>query len=237
VKSLFTLLLVANLGLFSLQAGYFGHIIPDGRDPARVLEQISPEKLKLLPVDADINAKPAPAAAAAQAAPVAAKTIACIEFGGLSGEDTRRAEAQLQIVGLGGRYSQRRSEEAAGYIVYLPPFKTKADADRASAELHRIGVNDFFIVQESGPYKLAISLGVFRTEEAAKAELTTLSQLGVRNAKTGERTTTVAKTYLQFHNLEPEMGARLSEMKAPFPGADLHDCPATATTAGSSSGT
>jgi hypothetical protein len=234
VKTFFSLLLILNFVFYALEAGYFGHVLPDGRDPARSQDQISPEKLNLLPPDADAKA---PVAQAAVAAPVAVKTLGCLEVGAFTPDDARRAELQLGGMGLTGRFSERRTEEAAGYIVYLPPFKTKADADRASAELQRIGVTDFFIIQENGPFKLAISLGVFRTEEAAKAQLTALSQLGVRNARTGERSATVAKIYLQLRNIDSETGARLGELKAPFPGVDVHDCPAAPASAGSSSGT
>jgi hypothetical protein len=234
LKTLFSLLLIANLAFFAVQAGFFGHVLPDGREPARSADQISPEKLNLLPADADVKA---PVAAVTPAPPPATKTYACVELGSFSVDDARRAETLIAGVGLAGRYAQRKTDEAASYIVYLPPFKTKADADRASAELHRIGVNDFFIIQENGPFKLAISLGVFRTEEAAKAQLTSLSQLGVRNAKTGERSTTVAKVYFQFRNIDQETDAKIVELKASFAGTEVHDCAGTAASTGSSSGT
>lgn len=219
---------MANLAFFAIQGNFFGHIIPDGREPERIAEQISPEKLHLLPADVDL--KPA----IALAPPIAQKPPACAELGSFIADDAKRAETQLDGLGMSGLYVERRVEEQPTYMVYLPPFKTKADADRAAAELHRIGVNDFFIMQDNGPYKLAISLGVFRTEEAAKAQLTTLSQQGVRNAKTGERPTAPTKMYLQFRNADQDLDAKLVEFKSSFPGTEIHDCPAGAA---SSSGT
>jgi hypothetical protein len=242
VKTFFGLLLILNVALFAIQEGYFGHLIPDGRDPGRVLDQISPDKLKLLPSDIDAKSPvaaaqptPPPAAAAAAPAPASAKTLACVEMGGFSAEDAKRVETQLAYLGLSGRFSERRAEDGATYIVYLPPFKTRSDADRASAELHRIGVNDFYIIQENGPYKLAISLGVFHTEEAAKAQLTTLSQLGVRNAKTGERPGN-GKVYFQFRNIDQETNTHLVDLRATFANTDIHECAGVAASAPSSNG-
>lgn len=216
MRILFALLVIANGVLFALHAEVFGRVLPDGREPERLAHQISPEKLTILPQDADVKA-------VASAAP---RTLACIEWGAFNPDDAARAGTTLDGLGLTSHTSSRRSDESASYIVYLPPFKSRADAERAATELRRIGVNDFFVIQDPGPFKLAISLGVFRTEEAAKAQLTTLSQLGVKNARTGERPTTVAKVYYQLHNLEPENQLKLAQLKTDFPGQDLHDCPA-----------
>lgn len=235
MRTLFVVLLIANGAFFVLAAGYAGRYLPDGREPERMAQQISPEKIRVLPIDA-------PAKSAATASGLPARAVACVEFGGFSGDEARRVETQLDQIGITARLNVRKSEEQASYIVYLPPFPTRAAADSAAAELRRIGVNDFFIIQDAGPFKLAISLGVFRNEDAAKAELTTLSQLGVKNAKSGERSTSVLKNYYQVRNVDQDLLSRLNELRSQYPGSDLHDCPAppappAAANATSSSGT
>jgi hypothetical protein len=50
-----------------------------------------------------------------------------------------------------------------------------------------LGIQDFFIVQASGPNQLAISLGTYRSEEAASAGLESLRAKGVKSARMGER--------------------------------------------------
>lgn len=226
MRTLFVLLVIANGAFFVLAGGFAGRYLPDGREPERLTQQISPEKIRVLPSDAPVKT-------AALAAP-AVRTIACIEFGGFSGDEARRVEGALDQIGLTARITTRKSEEQAAYLVYLPPFPNKNAADSAAAELRRIGISDFFIIQDPGPYKLAISLGVFRNEDAAKAELTTLSQLGVKNAKSGPRNTTVTRTYYQVRDVDTELLRRLGDLRNQYTGSDIHDCPAAAA---SSSGT
>jgi hypothetical protein len=163
--------------------------------------------------------------------------MACVEFGGFNPDEAKRVEPLLATLNLGSRLTQRHLDDQATFIVYLPPFKTKPDADRAAAELRRIGVSDFFVIQDPGPYHLAISLGIFHNEDAAKGLLTSLSQQGVRNAKTGERPSTISKTYYQMRPGDPALLLRLADIHNQFPNQDIHECAASgvAETAGAAS--
>ncbi len=226
MRIIFFILLVANLALWGAQEGVFGPIFSGASEPERMSHEIATEKIQL--IAGDINE-----AKAAQLPPAAQQgAVACVEIGGFSGDDVRRAENQFDSLGITDRLTLRKTDEQASYIVYLQPFKSKADAERAAAELRRVGVTDFFIIQENGPYKLAISLGIFHSEEAAKAQLTSLTQLGVKNAKTGERLTSIAKTFYQLHAVEPDLAIKLNEMKSQYSNVDVHDCPTTSATTG-----
>ncbi len=225
------LLLLANVAFFALVHEFFGRVIADGREPERLAQEIHPERVRVLAGGAEASSSGVRA--------VTPRTVACLEFGGFAPEDARRVESQLDAIGITTRSTVHRSEDQNSFMVYLPPFPNKAEADRASAELQRIGVNDFFIIQDAGPFKMAISLGVFRTEDAAKARLTALSQLGVRNAKSGERAIPIARNYYDLRNLDVDSLAKLNDLRAQqFPSQEFHDCPASPATApASSSGT
>jgi hypothetical protein len=230
VRIFLLFLIAANLALYGYEAGAFGTVVRDGHDPQRLAQQIEPERIKLIDADA-----PASSSVVASAAPVASgRTLACIEFGGFNADETRRLEQALVPLDLGSRLSVRHADDQATYIVYLPPFKTKADADHAASELRRIGVTDFFVIQDPGPFHLAISLGIFHSEEGAKGLATTLSQQGVKNAKTGERSSTIAKSYYQIRPADPVLMAKLGELKSQFPNQDLHECAVSATEGASS---
>jgi hypothetical protein len=85
----------------------------------------------------------------------------------------RRAPRRRSSRSRSGRGSrQRRTEETAGWWVFIPAQKVANRARRAlrkAAELRNLGVEDYFIVQEEGQHRWALSLGVFRTEDAARA--------------------------------------------------------------------
>ncbi|HSU63147.1 MAG TPA: SPOR domain-containing protein, partial [Burkholderiales bacterium] len=85
-------------------------------------------------------------------------------------------------------------------------------------------VDDYFVVQEEGPYRWALSLGVFRSEEAAQARLTALRAQGVRSAQVGPRETPVSRVWLQVKAVDAGLYARLKEMARGAEGTELREC-------------
>jgi hypothetical protein len=220
VRALFLVLLLANLALYA----WSRYGAPENT-PAPISRQIAPDKLKVV---APANLPP-PAAAVtkpAAGAPTAAATpSSCIEWGSFSIADAPRAEQALEPLGLGARLAQRRSEEAAAWWVFIPPQANRQLALRKAAELKQLGVEDYFVVQEEGSYRWALSLGVFRTEEAAQARLAALRGQGVRSARVGARDTVVPKVWLQVKGVDAPLQARLREIARQVDGSELKDCP------------
>jgi hypothetical protein len=220
VRTLFLLLLLANVVFFA----WSRYVSPPeaGADPAPLARQIDPQKLKvILPGElppaapAPVNVRPAPT-------PVATK---CIEWGSFTVADAPRAEKALEPLALGARLGQRQTEELAGWWVYIPPQPNgRAGAVRKATELKSLGIGDYFVVQEEGPHRWAVSLGVFRTEEAARARLAALRAQGVRSAQIGERETTVPKVWLQVKNVDAPLEAKLRDVAREIEGSDLRPC-------------
>jgi len=74
------------------------------------------------------------------------------------------------------------------------PTGGKPESDRAQ----ELGVEDFYVVQEDSKFRFAISLGVFKTEEAARSRLAELRKKGVRTARVDPRETSVQKVFFMF---------------------------------------
>jgi hypothetical protein len=136
-----------------------------------------------------------------------------------------RCEKALEPLSLGDRLAQRRTEELAGWWVYIPSQKNRQGAARKAAELKKLGIGEFFIVQEEGEHRWALSLGVFRSEEAAQAHLAGLRTRGVRTARVGARETLVPKVWLQVKSVDAPLAARLKEIAAQVEGSELRNCP------------
>jgi hypothetical protein len=216
VRVLFLLLILANLAFFA----WANYLSPHdaASDPRPLAQQYQPEKLKILaPEDAGAVSKPWPAAVPA----------ACLEWGSFTLADAPRAEQALEPLALGPRLAQRRAEETASWWVYLPPQGSRQNALKKAGELKALKVEEFFVMQEEGPLRWAVSLGVFKTEEAAKGRLEALRAQGVRTAQIGERETQVPKVWLQVSNPDAPLQARLKEIAAGFPGSELKSCPAS----------
>jgi hypothetical protein len=111
----------------------------------------------------------------------------------------------------------------------VPPLKTKPETDRKVGELKALGVGDFSIVQDAGQWRNAISLGTFRTEEAAQGYLARLKERGVRSAVV-ERRESFPK-HIAFLVREPDeaLVARLATLQQEFPASELKatQCPAS----------
>jgi hypothetical protein len=224
MRLLFLLLLAANLALFA----WWGYYAPSdaAADPEPLRRQMSPEKIRLLEgkeLKSLASVKPKPAAPAGGAAP--ATGGACIEWGGFAVAEAPKAEQVLAPLALGARLSQRRSEETAGWWVFIPPQGNRAAALKKTAELKALGVEEFFILQDEGKMRWAVSLGVFSSEEAARKHLEALRVKGVRSAQSGERDTQVAKIWFQLRGADPAQQARLRESAQAFAGTELRDCP------------
>jgi hypothetical protein len=219
VRTLFLVLVLANL------AFYVWSRYGDAADTAAPARQIEPQKLKVI-APADLP-KPAPAAkkAAPGPAPAPAATVACMEWGSFPVADAPRYEKALEPLSLGERLAQRRTEELAGWWVYIPSQRNRQAALRKANELRNLGIDQFFIVQEDGEHRWALSLGVFRSEEAAQAHLAALRTRGVRTARVGARETMVPKVWLQVKSVDAPLAARLKEIASQVEGSELRNCP------------
>jgi hypothetical protein len=223
MRALFLLLVALNLGFYA----WVTHFSPaDATSDQRPLaQQLDPERLRIL---RGSEAAPPAALAAPSApkpAPAAAAPAACLEWGGFAVSEAPRAEKALEPLALGARLSQRQSEETAGWWVYLPQLANRDAAQKKAAELKKLGVEDYYVVQETGAWRWAVSLGVFSTEDAARSRLDALRAKGVRSAQVGARELHVQKVWFQVRGADPALQARLREIAGGFEGTELRACP------------
>jgi hypothetical protein len=110
-------------------------------------------------------------------------------------------------------------------MVYVPPYKTRAEVDRRAEELRALGVKELLVMGENAPLKFAISLGAFRDAEAARAHLAALEKLGVKGARVSDKPTTVTVTRFQLRDLDVAAARQLALLRPEFPAQTLRACP------------
>ena len=224
MRTLFLLLVLANLAVFA----WWRYLSPAdaGLDRLPLARQIEPEKLKIVPA-AELARQSAkkPAPPAPVQAPAAVAAVPCLEWGSFTLADAPRAEKALEPLELGARLAQRRTEELAGWWVFIPPQGSRQAAFRKAAELKNLGIDEFFVMGEEGPFRWAVSLGVFRNEDAAQARLAALRAQGVRTARIGPREMVVPKVWLQVKSVDAPLEARLKEIAGQIEGSELRSCP------------
>ena len=228
-------LLVANLALFAAQRGQ-----PGGHEPARMNNQLYPERIRLLPASAAGGAAPAatpapapesapapgsaaPQPAAADAGPPAAQ-LACVELLSFTLAEAARFETRIDVLGLSNRLSRRELPMPSSYMVMIPPQGSRDAAEQKTAELRGLGINDSFILQDNSPRRFGIALGTFRSEEAAQAHLETMIRRGARTARIAEVGTGAARVAIQLRALDATAEAQVTRARAEFPRLEARPC-------------
>ncbi len=206
MRTVVIFLLLANLTFFTytrLDATSEGEAV-------RLVEQIQPEKIKLLTPQQ---------VAALGPAKVAALADVCVEWGPLSDADRTRALADLDPLALGKLLTQKRIESTTSFWVYLPPAPSRLEADRRVADLRTRGLGDVAVL-ETGPQRNAVSLGLFQTEDAANSRLASAVKLGVTNARVGPRQQVITSTMFVIRDPQAQTVAKLRDLMSAYPGTE-----------------
>ncbi|MGZ3238273.1 MAG: SPOR domain-containing protein [Burkholderiaceae bacterium] len=237
LKFFFACLLLANGALFAYQRGYLDTLIPDGREPSRASRQLNADKIKLISAS-EAAAAAAPSASAISNAPASAidpvadaekkpdavAVIACTEIGNFIDADALKFEKQLASLTLGDRLSRRKIEEISSRIVAIPSQGSKEGADKKANELRRFGITDFFIIKDPGNLQWGISLGVYKTQDAAQNRLVDLVKKGVHSARITPYSTSSTKVAFQLRNLDMTTKEAVEKIKGGFPQQEVRSC-------------
>jgi hypothetical protein len=207
MRTILLLLLLANATLFA----YTWLDRPRNGESGRLAQQVQPDRIRLLTPQQVATLGPAK---------VAALPDVCLEWGPFNDGERSRALAELEPSGLGRLLTQKRVENATAYWVFVPRLSTRTAVDRRVAELKAAGIKDLFVV-DSGPQRFTISLGVFRTEDAANAYVAELGRQGIGDARAGPRQQVIVQTLLVIRDPEAAVVARLRALQPTFPGSEI----------------
>lgn len=243
MKFLFVCLLIANGALYAYQQGYLETWLPSGHEPARAKKQFNTDKIKIIAAGESASATSSTSTtattaetsttlalatttttlAAAAAPNKKPETLACTEVGNFSEAEAVRFEKQLAALTLGERISKRVIEDAASHRVFIPSQGNKELADKKVGQLRRMGVTNFSIIQDDAKMRWGISLGSYKTQDAAKARLAELNEKGVQSARIGTSGAS-SKVAFRLHNLEATTKDVIVKIKADFPQQEVRTC-------------
>lgn len=206
MRLLLSVLVVANLAL----AGY-GVLrlaaAPAGHRP----ELVNAEQIRIVPPPPPARSRPA----------------ACLQWGSFAPAELDVVRSELASTLTPGRWSEVRVQVIAGWWVFIPAARDEQELTRRVRDLRAAGIEDYYVIESGGELRNVISLGIFKTEEAAAGFLEGLRSRGVRNARVGARDHRITQT--AFVVREPDVGvsSRLAELALRFPGTELKSggCP------------
>ncbi len=149
----------------------------------------------------------------------------CMELGPFTAQEAMSARQILDEMSLGIPVFSLEMPLAALWWVFIAPHSSQAAAVQRAKGLEKLGFKGYHVFDGSSPWKHAISLGVFKSEEAAERFLEELKRKGIQGARTENRSTTQTMFYMNEDNAG--LIARLTEIEAQFAGAGLRqvNCP------------
>jgi hypothetical protein len=204
----FLLLVFANVVFFAYRY-YATHYVSPGADP--VAHQLQPDRIRIIQPE-----ELARLAASRRGGP-------CIELGPIAASDAPRAEEVAAGLSSGLKI-QRRVDDPARWWVYIPPLATRQSASQRIAELRKQGIEDSSLVNDEPSLRNAISLGVFRSEEAANNRAETLRKRGVGGIQVAPREGASGRVYVQLWDAPGAVRLRFADLKDGFPGSDVREC-------------
>ncbi|GAB2896043.1 hypothetical protein GCM10027046_26760 [Uliginosibacterium flavum] len=180
LRPFFYLLLAANIMLATLSAlpllGFQLPWAPTG-EADRLTRQLTPENIQIIAT--------APTAVSTSAGIPPAQspnTISCIALRNLNLEATQQISEQAARQG-DGLAVRLIGVTPTSYWVNIPPNGGKDGATKRGEILAKAGIEDYIIVRDSGPTQFAISLGLFRSEEAANRLIEQLKKKNIKSAR------------------------------------------------------
>jgi hypothetical protein len=228
------LALIALVIVNAALAVWIGLDAARARERAQTLAALVGEASQIrIVTDLRAMSDPVPEAAVAPevaSAPAASTRRECLRWGPFAADELARARDAAEAIVGAGRAVTITTPATTTWWVYVPPTRTRDAAERKLIELRRLGVRDTFLVTDPPEYRYAISLGLFRTEEAARRFLDAQKNRGVRSARAGERTLQVKLSALVLPAAAPR--AKLETVAASFAGTTLEpaDCAGQAST-------
>lgn len=191
MKKLFILLLVLNILLFLKE--YFLHspeAVKVSGDAARPVERLvlfeeAKEGGGVTPKPAAMNTKadsaqaPEQKGATTRSPSLAGNGLDCLRIGPFQDVASAHIVAdKLSNAGLGTKLDIQSRIETHRYWLMYPPEDTIEDARFALAKLKDKGLRDLWLF-ETGPWRGAISLGVFETRQRAEQAANMFKQKGI----------------------------------------------------------
>jgi cell division protein FtsN len=164
-----------------------------------------------------------------RSAPIAAADLvgmSCVEMGDFTIENAGRVRQRLESLSLGERLSVRSVEAPGWFMVYVPPFKTRAEVDRRADDLRKAGVKELLVIGDNSPMRFGIALGSFKDQDLASRLAADLERRGIKGVRVADKPTSVQVTRFQLRSVDATVADTLRAVQKEFNAARFQACPA-----------
>lgn len=181
-------------------------------EPQRLTQQIRPEALRILSADEVRRI---------ELVSVAPKPTECLQAGPFEDVQVAALRARLGVLPAGS-WALEPTLEPARWIVYMGGYPNSESVNRKKGELRQIGVS--FQPLMNPELEPGISLGGYRSEAEANAQLSLLADRGVRTARVLVERPEQRGQLLRFAAVDDTLRPRVDELKSALAGKPLRAC-------------
>ena len=211
-------LALANLGFYAWTQGWIDNVVGvparGDREPERLLRQVRPEIVVILP----------PSIASAPAA--SAAPLACLEAGPFNLAEVSNAEALLRTATPplpDGRWTRVTIDKPGSWLIYMGKYAGPEAMIRKEEELKRRNVP---YVEINSPPALdpGLSLGQFNDRASAVKALSDFTRQGIHTARVVELTAPISVHMLRVDQADATLATQLGALKADAIGKGFAQC-------------
>ena len=220
---LFVLLLVlANAGYYAFSQGLlaaYGFAPAAQTEPQRVAQQIKPEALRILNTQETTQLESATPTAQVLANASAAE---CLQVGMFNEEQTMVLRERLVSTLPAGSWVIESALVPARWLVYMGKYSSEEALVRKRSELRGLGVS--FEALNNASLEPGLSLGNFKTQPEAEAELARIAKKGVKTAKVMQERAEQRGQRLKLPAVDTALRSQLDAIKPQLAGKAMQTC-------------
>ena len=219
-------LVLANAGYYAYSQGLlaaYGFAPATQAEPQRMDQQIKPEALRILNTQEAARAESAaPLAQVLANASSSASTTECLQVGMFNEEQTMVLRDKLVSTLPQNSWVIESALVPARWLVYMGKYNSDEAVVKKRSELRGLGVS--FEALNNSALEPGLSLGNFKTEPEAQAELERIAKKGVKTAKVMQERAEQRGQRLRLPAVDTALRSQLDAIKPQLAGKAFVVC-------------
>jgi len=222
LRLLVLLLVLANAGYYAFSQGLlaaFGLAPATQNEPQRMAQQIKPEALRILNPQETTQLERAtlPAQMVANAG-----ATECLQVGIFNEEQTLVLRDRLVSTLPQGSWVIESALVPARWLVYMGKYNSDESLVKKKSQLRGLGVS--FEALNNASLEPGLSLGNFKTQPEAEAELASIAKKGIKTAKVVQERAEQRGQRLKLPAVDTALRSQLDAIKPQLAGKALQVC-------------
>ena len=230
LRLLVLLLVLANASYYAWSHGLlaaYGFAPTSQTEPQRLAQQIKPDALRILTpaegrkLEGALPAMPQSVASATATASTSTATE-CLQVGLFNEEQTVVLKERLVSALPAGSWTLDAVLEPARWLVYMGKYSSAEAVAKKKSELRGMGVS--FAALSNASLEPGLSLGNFKTQADADAELARVAKKGVKTAKVIQDRAEQRGQKLKLPSVDAALRSQLDAIKPQLAGKAFQAC-------------